>query len=104
MSGVALIMVRALVHCLICARSPSAAARPQASCIYIRQCALACVKLTHMYHFAWANQREKQGYKCDVSLKRGIQIICTLENDATLYIDTTKPLVIVGLNLLILSP
>ena len=32
-----------------------------------------------MYHFAWADQREKQGYKCDVSLKRGIQIICTLE-------------------------
>ena len=28
----------------------------------------------------------KQGYKCDVSLKGGIQIICTLENDATLYI------------------
>ena len=31
-----------------------------------------------MYHFAWADQREKQGYKSDVSLKRGIQIICTL--------------------------
>ena len=56
-----------------------------------------------MYHFAWVDQREKQGYKCDVSLKRGIQIICTLENDATLYIGTTKPLLIVGLNLLILS-
>ena len=26
-----------------------------------------------MYHFVWADQREKQGYKCDVSLKRGIQ-------------------------------
>ena len=38
-----------------------------------------------MYHFVWADQREKQGYKCDVSLKRGIQIICTLEDDATLY-------------------
>ena len=50
----------------------------------------------------WADEREKQGYKCDVSLKRGIQIICTLENDATLYIDTTKPLLIVGLNLLII--
>ena len=36
------------------------------------------------------------------SLKGGIQIICTLENDATLYIDTTKPLLIVGLNLLII--
>ena len=55
-----------------------------------------------MYHFVWANQREKQGYKSDVSLKRGIQIICTLENDATLYIDTTKLLLIVGLNLLII--
>ena len=51
-----------------------------------------------MYHFAWVNQGEKQGYKCDV----GIQIIYTLENDATLYIDTTKPLLIVGLNLLII--
>ena len=45
----------------------------------------------------------KQGYKCDVSLKGGIQIMCTLGNDATLYIDITKPLLIVGLNLLIWS-
>ena len=56
----------------------------------------------HMYHFVWVDQREKQGYKSDVSLKRGIQIICTLENDATLYIGTTKPLLIMGLNLLII--
>ena len=62
-----------------------------------------------MYHFAWADQRERQGYKSDgyksdLSLKGGIQIICTLENDATLYIGTTKPLLIVGLNLsLVLS-
>ena len=56
-----------------------------------------------MCHFAWADQGKGQGYKCDVSLGGGIQIICTLENDATLYIDTTKPLLIVGLNLLILS-
>ena len=55
-----------------------------------------------MYHLVWADQREKQGYKCDVSLKGGIQIICTLENDATLYIDTTKLQLIVGLNLLII--
>ena len=55
-----------------------------------------------MYHFVWADQREKQGYKCDVSLKRGIQIICTLEGDATLYIGTKNPLLIVGLNLLII--
>ena len=55
-----------------------------------------------MYHFVWADQRERQGYKCDVSLKRGIQIICTLGNDATLYIGTTNPLLIVGLNLLII--
>ena len=55
-----------------------------------------------MCHFAWADQREKQEYKYDVSLKGGIQIICNLENDATLYIDTTKPLLIVGLNLLII--
>ena len=55
-----------------------------------------------MYHFVWADQREKQGYKCDVSLKRGIQMICTLENDVTIYIDTTKPLLIVGSNLLII--
>ena len=39
-----------------------------------------------MYHLVWADQRKKQGYKCDVSLKSGIQIICTLENDATLYV------------------
>ena len=56
-----------------------------------------------MYHFVWADQREKQGYTCDVSLKGGIQIICTLENDATLYIDTMKPLLIVGFNLLIFN-
>ena len=31
----------------------------------------------YMYHFVWADQREKQGYKSDVSLKRGIQISCT---------------------------
>ena len=46
-----------------------------------------------MYHFVWADQRERQGYKCDVSLKRGIQIICILENDAshaTLYIEHNK--------------
>ena len=43
-----------------------------------------------------------QGYKCDVFLKGGIQMICTLGNDATVYIGTTKPLLIVGLNLLII--
>ena len=58
-----------------------------------------------MYHFVWAGQRERQGYKCDVPLRGGMQIICTLENDATLYIGTTNSLLIVGLNLLIvLSP
>ena len=56
----------------------------------------------YMYHFVWADQREKQGYKCDVSLKGGIQIICTLEDDAALYIRTTNPLLIVGFNLLII--
>ena len=84
-----------------------------------------------MCHFVWADQTENQGYKCDVSLKRGIQIICTLENDATLlyrhnkstidcgfeFVDniefinlnlvtkcflTRKPLLIVGLHLLII--
>ena len=55
-----------------------------------------------MYHFVWVDQRERQGYKCDVSLKRGIQIICTLGDDATLYIGTTNPLLIVSLNLLII--
>ena len=33
-----------------------------------------------MYHFAWADQREKQGYNCNVSLKRGIQIVVSWEN------------------------
>jgi len=28
-----------------------------------------------MYHFAWADQREKQGYKSNVSLKRRIQLV-----------------------------
>ena len=51
-----------------------------------------------MYHFVWGDQREKQGYKCDVSLRGGIQIICTLGNDATLYIGTTNPLLIVGID------
>ena len=26
-----------------------------------------------MYHFAWADQREEQGYKSEISLKTGIQ-------------------------------
>ena len=26
----------------------------------------------YIYHFTWVDQREKQGYKSDVSLKRGI--------------------------------
>ena len=32
----------------------------------------------------------------------GMWIICTLGNDATLYIGTADPLLIVGLNLLII--
>jgi len=28
-----------------------------------------------MHHFAWADQREKQGYKSNVSPKRGIQLV-----------------------------
>ena len=55
-----------------------------------------------MCHFVWVDQRERQGYKCGVSQKGGIQIICTVEYDATLYIGTTNLLVIVGLNLLII--
>ena len=55
-----------------------------------------------MYHFVWADQGEERGYKCDVSLGGGTQIICAVENDATLYIGTTNPLLIVGLNLLII--
>ena len=37
-----------------------------------------------MYHFAWVDQREKQEYQSDVSLKRGIQISCTLGNNNSL--------------------
>ena len=55
-----------------------------------------------MYHFVWEDQGEGQGCKCDVSLRGGIQIICSLENDATVYIGTTNPLLIVGLNLLMI--
>ena len=35
--------------------------------------------------------------------KEGYKNVYTLENDATLYIDTIKPLLIAGLNLLILN-
>jgi len=28
-----------------------------------------------MYHFVWVDQKEKQGYKFNVSLKRGIQLM-----------------------------
>ena len=55
-----------------------------------------------MYHFVWADQREKQGYRSDVSLGGGMQMICTLGNDATLYMDTVGLLLIVGLNLLMI--
>ena len=56
----------------------------------------------YIHHFVWTDQREKQGYKGDVSLRGGIQIICSLKNDATLYIGIMNPLLIVGLNLLII--
>ena len=32
-----------------------------------------------MYHFAWVDQREKQGYKSDVSLKAGIHLFISWE-------------------------
>ena len=46
-----------------------------------------------MYHFVWANQREKQGYKSDVSQKAGIQLVASWEiykpeTHAALYIDS----------------
>ena len=31
-----------------------------------------------MYHFAWVDQK---GYKYDVSLKRGLQLVVSWEND-----------------------
>ena len=34
-----------------------------------------------MYHFVWEDQKEGQGYKYNVSLGGGIQIICALEDD-----------------------
>ena len=54
-------------------------------CIYQAGRSCLCYNL-YMYHFVWVDHREKQGYKCDVSLGGRIQIICTLEDDATLYI------------------
>ena len=33
-----------------------------------------------MYHFAWVDQREKQGYKSDVSLKAGMHLFVSWEN------------------------
>ena len=63
---------------------------------------LPCYNIV-MYHFAWADQRERWGpYKSDVSLGGGMQMICTLGGDAALYIGTMGPLLIVGLNLLII--
>ena len=38
-----LIITQALVLCLISTHSPSGAAHPQASCVYVRQSTLACV-------------------------------------------------------------
>ena len=38
-----LVITQALVRCLIYMHSPPGAACPWASCIYIRQCTLACV-------------------------------------------------------------
>ena len=50
----------------------------------------------HLYHIAWVDQREKQGYKPDVSLYPGrSKLGPKTVTDATLYIDT-----IVSLNLL----
>ena len=43
-------------------------------CINIWPCIAMIYIYIYMYHFVWADQRENQGYKCDVSLKRGIQI------------------------------
>ena len=34
-----------------------------------------------MYHFVWVDQREKYGYISDVSLKRGIHLDVSWEND-----------------------
>ena len=60
------------------------------------------------YHFVWEDQSEKRS-KCDVSLKAGIHPVTSWEkysldlnlqqptSHAILYIDTTKPLLIVSL-------
>ena len=57
-----------------------------------------------MYHFAWADQREKQGYKSDVlqiKLYPGkINLWCKPATDVTAYIDIAQWLSIAGLNLL----
>jgi len=37
--------------------------------------AMSSIVKLNMYHFAWADQREKQGYKSNVSPKRGIQLV-----------------------------
>ena len=63
------------------------------------------IKQVLMYHFAWAHQKEKQGYKFDVSLKRRIQLVVVPweiklwykpATDATFYIDTAKPTIDCG--------
>ena len=41
-----------------------------------------------MYHFAWVDQKVKWGYKSDVSLKRGIQLVVTWENDPFSLLDS----------------
>ena len=41
-----LVATQALMHYLICLHSFLGAAHPQASCIHIRQCTLACITTT----------------------------------------------------------
>ena len=46
-------------------------ALPKAEVLYITVGNTFMGIQVYMYHFAWADQREKQGYKSNVSLKRG---------------------------------
>ena len=89
-------------HCVSCAIAACGVGRPWLG----RHAHVTCMCMhgiwPHVCHFAWVDQREKQGYKCDISLKGGINNLYS-GNDTTLYIDTIKPLLIVGLNLVILS-
>ena len=60
-----LVITQALVLCLIYTHSPSGAARPRASCVYIRQSTLACV-ITITYIYIYIYKHHDNWYSCKI--------------------------------------